>query len=150
MSDYFDMRESEESPYMLMVADVIDSRRTDCESELNITQGLDKLPIIRSEVPAITHVDFSARVQTVDKERHGLYRTIISKFHEKTGCPMVINTSFNVRGEPIVCDPEDSYNCFMATNMDVLVVGPFLLEKKKQPNAGEIPLEDYLSKFALD
>lgn len=150
VSDYFEMRESEDSPYMLMVADVVDSRRTACESELNITRGLDKLPIVRSEVPAITHVDFSARVQTVDKERHGLYRTIISKFHDKTGCPMVINTSFNVRGEPIVCAPEDSYNCFMATNMDVLVIGSFLLKKESQPGAAEIPLEDYLAKFALD
>lgn len=150
VSDYFEMRESEDSPYMLMVADVIDARRTDCESELNNAQGLDKLPVIRSEVPAITHVDFSARVQTVDEERHGLYRAIIAKFHDKTGCPMVINTSFNVRGEPIVCTPEDSYNCFMATNMDVLVVGPFLLRKKEQPGAAEIPLEDYLAKFALD
>ena len=150
VSDYFEMRESEDSPYMLMVADVIDARRTDCESELNNAQGLDKLPVIRSEVPAITHVDFSARVQTVDEERHGIYRAIIAKFHDKTGCPMVINTSFNVRGEPIVCTPEDSYNCFMATNMDVLVVGPFLLRKKEQPGAAEIPLEDYLAKFALD
>ena len=144
------MRESEDSPYMLMVADVVDVRRTDCESELNNAQGLDKLPVIRSEVPAITHVDFSARVQTVDEERHGIYRAIIAKFHDKTGCPMVINTSFNVRGEPIVCTPEDSYNCFMATNMDVLVVGPFLLRKEEQPGAAEIPLEDYLAKFALD
>ena len=150
VSDYFEMRENEDNPYMLMVADVMDSHRTDCTSELTATRGLDKLSIARSEIPAITHVDFSARVQTVDEDRHGLYRSIISNFHKKTGCPMVINTSFNVRGEPIVCTPEDSYNCFMATNMDVLVVGPFLLEKKKQPNAGEIPLEDYLSKFALD
>ncbi|MEJ6701638.1 MAG: carbamoyltransferase [Akkermansiaceae bacterium] len=150
VSDYFEMQENEDSPYMLMVADVVDSRRTDCESELNSASGLNKLPVMRSEVPAITHVDFSARVQTVDEERHGLYHKIISKFHDKTGCPMVINTSFNVRGEPIVCAPEDSYNCFMATNMDVLVVGSFLLKKEDQPGAAEIPLEDYLAKFALD
>jgi carbamoyltransferase len=150
VSDYFEMGEEEDSPYMLMVADIVDSRRTACEPELKLTRGLDKLPIVRSEVPAITHVDFSARVQTVDEERHGLYRTIISRFHDKTGCPMVINTSFNVRGEPIVCTPQDSYNCFMATNMDVLVIGPFLLLKENQPGAAEIPLGDYLAKFALD
>lgn len=150
VSDYFEMRENEDSPYMLMVADVIDSRRTDCKNELNSACGLDKLPIVRSAVPAITHVDFSARVQTVDKERHGLYRTIIAKFYDKTGCPMVINTSFNVRGEPIVCTPEDSYNCFMSTNMDVLVMGPFLLKKENQPRGIEIPLEDHLAKFTLD
>jgi carbamoyltransferase len=149
-SDYFEMGEAEDSPYMLIVADVIDSRRTACEDELHSTRGLDKLPIVRSEVPAVTHVNFSARVQTVDEERHGLYHKIISNFHDKTGCPMVINTSFNVRGEPIVCTPEESYNCFMATNMDVLVVGSFLLKKAEQPDTTDIPQEEYLARFALD
>lgn len=150
VSDYFDMHVNQDSPYMLVVADVIDSRRTDCESELNDARGLDKLPVARSEIPAITHVDFSARVQTVDQDRHGLYRTILSKFHAQTGCPVIINTSFNVRGEPIVCTPEDSYRCFMATNMDLLVIGSFLLKKCDQPGASEIPLEEYLAEFALD
>lgn len=149
-SDYFEMTEAEESPYMLMVADVVDSRRTACEDALQSTRGLDKLPIIRSEVPAITHVNFSARVQTVDEKRHGIYWKIISEFHNKAGCPMIINTSFNVRGEPIVCTPEDSYNCFMATNMDVLVLGSFLLKKAEQPDTTEIHQEEYLAKFALD
>ena len=135
---------------MLLVADVKPEKRLDCAEELAGTHGLDKLPILRSVVPAITHVDNSARVQTVDPDRHGVYYKIVKSFHEQTGSPVIINTSFNVRGEPIVCTPEDAYKCFMATNMDVLVLGNFILLKDEQPNASEVKLEDYLSEFALD
>ena len=112
--------------------------------------GLDKLKATRSDVPAITHVDYSARVQTVDEGRHGRYYKLIKKFEEKTGCPVVINTSFNVRGEPIVCTPEQAYRCFMATNMDVLVIERCVLLKEEQPDAQEIRAEDYLAQYALD
>jgi carbamoyltransferase len=101
-------------------------------------------------VPAITHVDYSARVQTVDAERHGRYHRLISAFEERTGCPVIINTSFNVRGEPIVCSPEHAYRCFMATNMDVLVMERFVLLKKEQPEREGFSREEYLSQFALD
>jgi carbamoyltransferase len=95
-------------------------------------------------------VDYSARVQTVDKVRHGRFRLLLEKFEEKTGCPVLINTSFNVRGEPIVCTPQDAYRCFMGTNMDVLVLEGFVLRKTEQPNATEIDNEAYLAQFALD
>ena len=94
--------------------------------------GLDKLHVARSSIPAITHLDCSDRVQTVDRERNPLYYRLIETFSEKYGCPLIINTSFNVRGEPIVCTPEDAYRCFMRTNMDYLIMGNFLLEKKEQ------------------
>ena len=150
VSDYFETRPEEESPYMLLVADVRPEHRTDCVGELDAAQGLAKLPILRSDVPAITHVDFSARIQTVDRERHGLYYRILKQFEAKTGCPVIINTSFNVRGEPIVCTPEDAYRCFMATNMDALVLEDRILLKEEQPGASEIRLDEYLATFALD
>jgi len=113
-------------------------------------KGLDKLKVIRSEVPAITHVDFSARVQTVDGERHGRLYRLMKAFEVRTGCPVMINTSFNVRGEPIVCSPEHAYHCFMGTDMDVLVLENHILLKDEQP-ASAIPKRDeYLAKFALD
>ena len=96
-------------------------------------EGLEKLKQVRSTVPAITHVDHSARLQTVSREDHPLYHQLIETFRQKTGCPVIINTSFNVRGEPIVCTPEDAYRCFMRTEMDVLAAGPFLMLKKAQP-----------------
>ena len=102
------------------------------------------------KIPAITHVDYSARVQTVDRKRHGRYHDLIRAFEKKTGCAVIINTSFNVRGEPIVCTPEHAYRCFMATNMDVLVMERFVLEKKEQPDAEGFSREEYLSQFALD
>jgi len=105
---------------------------------------------IRSVLPAITHVDYSARVQTVDAERHGRFHRIVKRFHEKTGCPAIINTSFNVRGEPIVCSPEDAYRCFMATNMDALVIDDFLLLKDDQPKAEQHEIDMYLAQFPLD
>ena len=148
VDDYFEMREEEDSPYMLLVAPVAESKRHDIGD--GDARGLDKLHAIRSDVPAITHVDFSARVQTVDQERHGRYYTLIKAFEAKTGCPVIINTSFNVRGEPIVCSPEHAYRCFMATNMDVLVIERFVLHKEDQPNAAEHLAEDYLAQYELD
>jgi carbamoyltransferase len=146
-SDYFEMAPDVESPYMLIVAPVAAQRRLETDST---AVGLDKLKQKRSVVPAITHVDHSARVQTVDPERHGRYYSLIKRFKEKTGCPVIINTSFNVRGEPIVCTPEQAYRCFMATNMDILVLERFVLHKKEQPTATEHRIDDYLAQYALD
>lgn len=150
VSEYFDIGNASESPYMLMVGPVQKDKRLPCESDLNDTDGLAKLGIIRSEIPAITHVDFSARVQTVDKERNPFYYGIIQAFYEKTGCPLVINTSFNIRGEPIVCTPEDAYRCFMGTDMDVLSVGSFILMKEDQPHKDDTSSDAYLEQFKLD
>jgi carbamoyltransferase len=110
--------------------------------------GIDKLNVPRSDVPAITHVDYSARVQTVSRERSPDYFDLISRFEELTGCPLVVNTSFNVRGEPIVCTPGDAYTCFMRTDMDHLAVGPFLLHKSEQPEFTEEG--DWREEFELD
>ena len=145
--DFFVMRENEDSPYMLLVAPVREDKRR--EVDANAT-GLAKLQQQRSEVPAITHVDYSARVQTVDPDRHDGYYSILRKFEERTGCPVAINTSFNVRGEPIVCTPEDAYRCFMVTNMDALVLGACLLLKSEQPEASQAEVEQHLAKFELD
>jgi carbamoyltransferase len=146
--EYFEMRPGQDSPYMLLVAGVQPDKRR--ASNGQPVSGLDKLKDIRSVVPAITHVDFSARVQTVDAERHGRFYRIIKRFHEKTGCPVIINTSFNVRSEPIVCSPEDAYRCFMATNMDALVIDDFLMLKGDQPKAKQHEIDTYLAQFQLD
>ncbi len=148
--EYFEMRQGQESPYMLLVAPVREERRRAVNGDQAGLQGIEKLKIPRSDVPAITHVDYSARVQTVDPLRHGRYRQLIECFEAETGCPVVINTSFNVRGEPIVCTPADAYRCFLATNMDVLVLENFVLLKTEQPNARKIDVEAYLSQFQLD
>jgi carbamoyltransferase len=147
-SDYFEMDPDVESPYMLLVAPVAAHRRRSTDGAKLV--GLDKLKTIRSEVPAITHVDHSARVQTVDPERHGRYYKLIKRFEDKTGCPVIINTSFNVRGEPIVCSPDHAYRCFMATNMDVLVLEHYVLHKEEQPDAKEHGIDEYLAQYALD
>jgi carbamoyltransferase len=105
---------------------------------------------LRSVVPAITHVDYSARVQTVDPQRNRRYAELLKAFERKTGCPVIINTSFNVRGEPIVGKPQDAYRCFMATNMDALVLERFVLLKTDQPNAHAVGRDEYLAQFALD
>ncbi len=144
---YFEMRPGEDSPYMLLVAPVQQDLRSPVAEDAT---GIDKLKQVRSSVPAITHVDYSARVQTVDEERHPRFYRILRAFKQQTGSPVVINTSFNVRGEPIVCTPEDAYRCFMHTNMDVLVLESHVLLKSEQPEAREIDLEAYLSEFALD
>ena len=126
-----------DSPYMLLVADVQQGRRLPVPPESESLWGIEKLNVPRSTVPAITHVDYSARIQTVRRETSPLYYDIIDAFYRRTGCPVIINTSFNVRGEPIVCSPEDAYRCFMRTNMDALVLGSFVLEKVEQePLAG--------------
>src|SRR5206468_4892272 len=109
-----------DSPYMLLVADVVKSRRIDMTPEQQALWGIEKLNVPRSDIPAVTHVDYSARVQTVRREVNPVYWAIIDAFHRQTGCPLIVNTSFNVRGEPIVCTPEDSYRCFMRTEMDYL------------------------------
>jgi len=151
VSDYFGMRDNEDSPYMLLVAPVNEDKRTPEEPVAgDAVVGLDKLKEARSVIPAVTHVDYSARVQTVDEERHGIYYRIMKRFEEKTGCPVIINTSFNVRGEPIVCTPEHAFRCFMATNMDALVLEDFILLKEEQGDAASAKREEYLAQFQLD
>ena len=146
VSEYFELQQ--ESPYMLLVAPVAKSCRREMTSKEKKLFGLERLLTVRSTIPAVTHVDYSARVQTVTEEDHPLYYRMIKKFADKYGCPVIINTSFNVRGEPIVGTPEHAYLCFMRTNMDYLIVGNFLLEKKEQK-----PLDkdiDWLKEFELD
>jgi carbamoyltransferase len=131
VSDYFDI--DRPSPYMLLVADVRQDQKRDPGEKAGGLKGLEKLSAVRSTVPAVTHVDCSARIQTVDSKTNPLYHELISRFEKEHGCPVIINTSFNVRGEPIVCTPEDAWRCFMRTNMDYLILGPFLLSKEDQP-----------------
>lgn len=128
-SEWFEL--DRESPYMLLVAPLKQDKRVSC-GDVEKREGFDKLKSKRSLIPAVTHVDYSARVQTIKREDNPLYYDIIDRFFQKTGCPLVINTSFNVRGEPLVCSPEDAFNCFMRTEMDYLVMGCFLLDKKEQ------------------
>ena len=132
LSDYFEMNPDEESPYMMVVRDVRESKRLPVKK--GGKSGLSKLQEIRSTIPAVTHVDDSARIQTIDTERNPRMHALMRKFKQITGCPVLINTSFNVRGEPIVCSPEDAYRCFMNTGMDVLVINDFLLLKDRQPS----------------
>ena len=136
-----------DSPYMLLVADVKESIKKEMsESDKNLF-GIDKLNIKRSKIPAVTHVDYSARIQTVHKNTNPRYYNLVKNFMNITGCPVVVNTSFNVRGEPIVCSVEDAYKCFMGTNLDILVCGDFILYKDKQSKES---LKDYKNKFKLD
>ena len=145
LSDWFNI--NVDSPYMLLVADVNSNKKIEMNEEQKKLFGIDKLNIKRSEIPAVTHVDYSARIQTVIKETNKPYYDLISKFKEKTGCPIIVNTSFNVRGEPIVNSPTDAFNCFMGTELDYLVIGNFILEKSKQdPNLKK----DYTKEFELD
>ncbi len=146
VSDFFAMEE--ESPYMLLVAPVQQNRRIPVNDEQERLFGIEKLRVPRSDIPAVTHVDYSARVQTVDRAVNPLYYDMIEAFGRLTGHPLVVNTSFNVRGEPIVCTPEDAYRCFMRTEMDYLAVGPFLLDKNDQPEWHEG--HDWREEFALD
>jgi carbamoyltransferase len=147
-SEYFDWKPDEESPYMLLVAPVAERQRLAGVSPQ--LRGLEKLKAARSTIPAVTHVDFSARLQTVDPDRNPRLHRLLKAFEARTGCPVMINTSFNVRGEPIVCQPEEAYRCFMATNMDVLVLERFVLMKDEQPGAKEHAIDEYLSQFAPD
>ncbi len=146
VSEYFEI--DRESPYMLLVAPVRLDKRTNSQPEHKNLFGIEKLKVPRSVVPAITHVDYSARIQTVDKKNNGRYYDMIKAFYELTGCPVIINTSFNVRGEPIVCSPQHAYTCFMRTEMDYLVMGSFLLDKKQQPKLKDDI--DWKKEFELD
>jgi carbamoyltransferase len=143
----FDLR-GKDSPYMLLVADVLPERLTPLSEADQKAQGFDKLKVVRSDLPAITHVDNSARIQTVSKDMNAPYHELLTAFYERTGCPVVINTSFNVRGEPIVCTPDEAYTCFMRTHMDYLCMGSFLLNKADQkPWKDE---NDWQAEFELD
>ncbi len=146
VSEFFEL--DRPSPYMLLVANVDKRIRRDMTEEEKRKWGIEKLNVVRSEIPAVTHVDYSARIQTVHKETNPLYHKMIETFYEKTGCPVIVNTSFNVRGEPIVMSPEHAYLCFMRTEMDYLVMGPFLLDKKLQPPLKEDV--DWRKQYELD
>ncbi len=146
VGEWFDLQT--DSPYMLLVSDVATQRHRQMTPEEHALWGIDKLNVKRSEIPAVTHVDYSARIQTVRRETNPLYWEIIEAFRRQTGCPVIVNTSFNVRGEPIVCTPEDSYRCFMRTEMDYLVLESFILSKQDQPAFAETG--DWRSEFKLD
>jgi carbamoyltransferase len=146
VSEYFEMEG--ESPYMLLVADVVKDRRVKMTEEQEKLFGIDKLNIPRSDIPAVTHVDYSARVQTVERETNPMYYDLINAFYNKTGCPVIINTSFNVRGEPIVCRPQEAYKCLMRTHMDYLVIGNFIVAKTQQKQLQEDT--DWMKEFELD
>ena len=146
VSEWFDL--DVDSPYMLLVADVAASKRREMTPEENALWGIDKLNVSRSEIPAVTHVDYSARIQTIRRETNPLYWDIVESFRQKTGCAVIVNTSFNVRGEPIVCTPEDSYRCFMRTEMDALVLETCILDKSAQPALADD--ERWRETFRLD
>ncbi len=133
---------------MLLVAGIARSRRREMTPEEDALWGIEKLNVVRSEVPAVTHVDYSARVQTVRRDVNPLYWDILEAFRRETGCPVIVNTSFNVRGEPIVCTPEDSWRCFMRTRMDALVLENYVLDKEAQTEYAET--EDWARTFKLD
>ena len=145
VDQWFEM--NDDSPYMLLVADVVKDKRRHMTAEECALFGIDKLNVPRSEIPAVTHVDYSARVHTVHKETNPRYYSLIKRFKELTNCPVIVNTSFNVRGEPIVCTPEDAFRCFMGTGLDVLVVGNSFLQKTTQSQA---LVADYKVEYELD
>ncbi len=142
---YFKLEE--ESPYMLLVADVRDEQRIAMSEEEKALFGIDKLNIPRSSIPAVTHVDYSARVQTVHKDTNARFHSLISEFKGKTGCAVIVNTSFNVRGEPIVGSPEDAFRCFMGTEIEALAIGNCFLRKERQNPALK---KNYEHAFELD
>jgi carbamoyltransferase len=146
-SEYFELKAGEESPYMLIVAPVRADKRS---GSIGTASGLGRINDVRSVVPAVTHVDGSARIQTVDHDRNPRLSGLLEAFERLTGCPVMINTSFNVRGEPVVCTPAEAYHCFMATDIDVLVIGDFLLLKEQQPAGARPNLDAYLGKFGND
>ena len=145
VNDWFE--HDSDSPYMLFVADVQKDKHLTMTSNEEELFGIDKLNVPRSSVPAITHIDYSARIQTVHEDTNSKYHAVISKFKEKTGCPLVVNTSFNVRGEPIICSPEDAFKCFMGTDLDILAVGNYLLLKEDQNQELK---ENYEERYELD
>jgi carbamoyltransferase len=146
VSDYFELET--DSPYMLLVAGVREEHRVPEPAGSENLHGIEKLKVPRSSIPAVTHVDYSARIQTVRREMNPLYYDIIEAFYEQTNCPVIVNTSFNVRGEPIVCTPEDAYRCFMRTEMDYLVLENFILDKRAQSVLEE--KTDWRQEFELD
>jgi len=146
LSEWFEL--DVDSPYMLLVAPVKETRRIAMSDDEQRLFGIAKLNVPRSDIPAVTHVDYSARIQTVHRETNPLYHALLMRFHALTGCPVLVNTSFNVRGKPIVCTPRDAYLCFMRTEMDHLVLGSCVLDKTRQP-----PLRDgvdWRSRYQLD
>ncbi len=147
---YFEVRPKEDSAYMLLVAPVRKEIRTQLGEDHDKAFGIEKLNFKRSTIPAITHVDYSARIQTIDKVRNPLFHKLLTKFYEKTGCPVIINTSFNIRSEPIVCTPEDAYRCLLMTDMDVLVMGRQIIFREEQPQVGEEDKARHLAQFQLD
>ena len=136
-----------DSPYMLMVANVIKNKQRKMNKSEKALFGIEQLNVPRSEIPAVTHVDYSARIQTVHKETNPRYHSLISAFKERTGCPVIVNTSFNVRGEPIVNTPEDAFRCLMGTELDILVIGNCFLKKDDQDKKLRF---DYKNQFELD
>lgn len=147
-SEYFELPAGADSPYMLIVAGVQPAHRRSAETSAEA--GVARVREVRSDIPAVTHVDYSARIQTVDSERNPRLHQLLEAFAGKTGCPVLINTSFNVRSEPIVCTPTDAYRCFMATDMDVLVLGDHILLKEDQPSASRVNRESHLQQFEMD
>jgi carbamoyltransferase len=146
VADYFEL--DCDSPYMLLVAPVKKERQIPMNDEQKKLWGIEQLNMPRSDIPAVTHIDYSARVQTVTRDTNPEYYELLREFDRQTGCPVLVNTSFNVRGEPIVCTPEDAYRCFMRTHIDTLVLGPFVLEKEQQPAWKETA--DWKQQFQLD
>jgi carbamoyltransferase len=146
LADYFEL--DVDSPYMLLVAPVRAERRLAMTPEQEKFWGIDKLNVARSDLPAITHVDYSARIQTVSREINPNYYDLLKAFERRTGCGVLVNTSFNVRGEPIVCTPADAYRCFMRTNIDYLVLGSFLLDKQAQST--RLESGEWKREYALD
>jgi carbamoyltransferase len=146
LSDYFE--QEQQSPYMQIVAEIVESHRLPPDSSPQAAFGIDRLKLPRSDIPAVTHVDYSARIQTVHSETNPRFHTLLQAFYRLTACPMLVNTSFNVRGEPIVCTPTDAYRCFMRTEMDYLVLENCLLAKNDQPEWTE--KGDWREEFELD
>jgi carbamoyltransferase len=145
VAEWFDLES--DSPYMLIVADVRNERRRAMTAEEEALFGIDKLNIVRSDIPAVTHVDYSARIQTVHASTNPMFHELLRRFKELTGCPVLVNTSFNVRGEPIVCTPQDAFRCFMGNDLDRLVVGNCVLHKAEQDQNLK---RDYSAAFELD
>jgi len=145
VSEWFELKKN--SPYMLLVADVLRSKQLEMNNDQKKLFGIDKLNVKRSEIPAVTHVDYSARIQTVHKETNSIFYKLIEEFYKLTGVPVLVNTSFNVRGEPIVCTPSDAFNCFMGTDLDLLVCNNFILKKNVQ---NQSLIKDYKNKYELD
>jgi carbamoyltransferase len=145
VADWFELES--DSPYMLLVADVRKDRRREMNSAEQLLFGIDKLNVSRSQIPAVTHIDYSARIQTVSEATNPLFHRLLREFKRLTGCPVLVNTSFNVRGEPIVCTPEDAFRCFMGNELDLLVVGNCVLGKADQDASLK---QDYSSALELD